>query len=61
MQPDCSPAKVSQMTGTMLLFAKLDKGRLRQHTGRLGALNVIWVRDEECYEPLAGGLFEIAS
>ena len=37
MQPDCSPAKVSQVTGTMLLLAKLDKARLRQHTERLYA------------------------
>ena len=53
MQPDCSPAQVSQMTGTILLLAKLDKARLRQHTERLGASKVICVRDEGCYEPLA--------
>ena len=41
------------MTGTMLLLAKLDKARLRQHTERLGASKVICVRDEGCYEPLA--------
>lgn len=37
----------------MLLLAKLDKARLRQHTERLGALKVICLRDEGCYEPLA--------
>ena len=37
MQPDCSPAKVSQVTGMMLLLAKLDKARLRQRTERLCA------------------------
>ena len=41
------------MTGTMLLLAKLDEARLRQHTGRLSASKVICVRDKECYEPLA--------
>ena len=37
----------------MLLLAKLDKARLRQHTGRLSASKVICVSDEGCYEPLA--------
>ena len=37
----------------MLLLAKLDKARLRQHTERLCASKVICVRDEGFYEPLA--------
>ena len=44
---------MSQMTGTMLPLAKLDKARLRQHAERLCVSKVLCVRDEGCYEPLA--------